>query len=389
MLITDAAEIAGIERTRDGYLVASVRVSRSGIQTYQGAELGRPDLGVVKVYRPADEVFARGALASYSNRPVTLGHPVQGVSAATWRRDAVGHLDSEVARDGEFVRATMMVSDAAAIEAIDGGTREISMGYACEIEFTDGVTPDGEAYQAVQKRMRMNHAALVPRGRAGPQCRVGDAWVESDQQPPQKEPVSMADQTRAVMVDGVSYQMSDQGAQLLERVQRQLADAQAAMSAKDGEIAGLRTAHASALSAKDGELTAARQAVADAEAKLTPAALDAAVAARSGLLATARRVLGDSFDGSGKTDAEVRRAIVAQRLGDKMPSDPDAAFVDGAFRFIDLAGDAAPSRDPIRDTLRTPPVRDAAKPGTAEEAWRSSVQDMTNAWQTAGQQKAN
>lgn len=383
MHLFDAVTLGDTRVTRDGYMTANARIARTGIQVYAGAELGRPAVDRVRVYRPEDEVFHQDALASMTHRPVTIEHPAEAVGASNWRQHAVGTTGDQVARDGDWVRVPLVLMDADAIAAVKAGKRQLSVGYDCDIDWTPGVTPDGASYDAVQRGIRGNHLAVVDAARAGPGARIGD------QQPPQKEPVSMADQTRAVMVDGVSYQMSDQGAQLLERVQRQLADAQAAMSAKDGEIAGLRTAHASALSAKDGELTAARQAVADAEAKLTPAALDAAVAARSGLLATARRVLGDSFDGSGKTDAEVRRAIVAQRLGDKMPADPDAAFLDGAFRFIDLAGDAAPSRDPIRDTLRTPPVRDAAKPGTAEEAWRSSVQDMTNAWQTAGQQKAH
>jgi len=59
MHLTDTVEIAGVRRTRDGYLVADARVARAGIQIYAGREVGRPDLDEVRVWRPEDEVFWR------------------------------------------------------------------------------------------------------------------------------------------------------------------------------------------------------------------------------------------------------------------------------------------------------------------------------------------
>ena len=50
--VADRAEVAGTRRTRDGYLVADVRIARAGnVQTYLGRELGMPDRATVRVYR--------------------------------------------------------------------------------------------------------------------------------------------------------------------------------------------------------------------------------------------------------------------------------------------------------------------------------------------------
>src|SRR4051812_42697301 len=67
------------KRTADGYLTASAKVARTGTQTYQGSELGRPDLGDVILFRPENEVFNHDAMHSMAHRPVTLTHPPEMV----------------------------------------------------------------------------------------------------------------------------------------------------------------------------------------------------------------------------------------------------------------------------------------------------------------------
>lgn len=193
MQFTDAAPIAGTRRTADGYLVADVRTARTGIQNYAGHEVGKPEMPVVKIYRPADQVFARDSLGSYAHKPVTNDHPAEAVGATNWKDLAVGQIGDEVARDGEFVRIPLIVMDAAAIKAVDEGKRELSAGYTCDLAWEAGTTPEGEKFDAIQKDIRINHVAIVQRGRAGSQARIGDgvrSWgaapVTSDQKPKRK-----------------------------------------------------------------------------------------------------------------------------------------------------------------------------------------------------------
>lgn len=176
MLFADStAALDGYRITGDGYLVADVRFARVGIQTYSGIEMDRRELAVVGVYRPVAEVFSADAMRSFAGRPVTLGHPLDAVSSDTWKQHAVGRMGDEITRDGDYVRGTIIVQDAAAIDMIKQGTRELSAGYNCSILWQDGQTPGGQAYKAVQQRIRGNHVAIVDKARAGAACRIGAA----------------------------------------------------------------------------------------------------------------------------------------------------------------------------------------------------------------------
>ncbi|MCA0339775.1 MAG: DUF2213 domain-containing protein, partial [Proteobacteria bacterium] len=163
-------------RTGDGYLVVNARVARAdNVQLYTGAEVGKPEMATVRVFRPADEVFAADTMKSFAHRPVTLGHPSAAVSSANWRDVAKGWCDGEVARDGEFIRVSMLLADEDTIKEIDAGTRELSMGYDCTLDWTAGTSPTGERYDAIQRGIRSNHIAVVPQARGGSELRIGDS----------------------------------------------------------------------------------------------------------------------------------------------------------------------------------------------------------------------
>lgn len=167
-----------VRRTADGYLTATPRVARTGIQVYSGAELGRPEMDSVLVYRPEEEVFHKDALASYAYRPVTNDHPPELVTADNWKKYSVGQLGGEVARDGEFVRVPFALMDSNAIKDFESGKRELSCGYTCDLEWTPGVNKAGEMYDAIQRTIRQNHNAMVDAARGGAKLRIGDGGLD-------------------------------------------------------------------------------------------------------------------------------------------------------------------------------------------------------------------
>lgn len=178
MLLHDRAPLEKIRRLADGRIAAVAKFARSGTLRYNGHEVGRPDLQTVTVYRPEDEVFSAAAMASFAHKAVTLGHPSGSVTADNWAALSKGWTEGKVARDGEFIEIPLMLADKAAVAAFDAGTKELSAGYECELVWGDVVTPDGQRAQATQRRIRGNHIALVPAGRAGPSCRLGDAKAD-------------------------------------------------------------------------------------------------------------------------------------------------------------------------------------------------------------------
>ncbi len=178
MTFHDRAPLENVRRLADGRIAAVAKFARSGCYTYTGTEVGRPDLPSVTVYRPEDEVFSADAMASFAHKAITLDHPNQGVTAANWKSVSVGFTEGRVARDGGYVEIPLMLADASAVTAFDSGrARELSAGYTSELVWGDGVAPDGTAYQATMRQIRGNHIALVPQGRAGSECRIGDSMT--------------------------------------------------------------------------------------------------------------------------------------------------------------------------------------------------------------------
>jgi len=366
MLITDTVTMVGDARTTaDGYLVADVRVSRTGIQHYAGAEMGRPDLATVRVFRPEAEVFHADALASMAHRPVTLDHPSEAVTAANWKTHSVGQMGGEVARDGEYVKVPLILMDQSAIAQVQAGKRQLSVGYRAEIDWTAGTTADGQPYDAIQRGIRANHLAVVDAARAGPACRIGDAWST-----PTEERTDMT--TQKVTIDSITVDLSDTAAQVVSKF---MADHEALKTAKTKIETDLATANALAQT-KDGEIAALKSQLGDAT--LTPAKLDAAVAVRNLVVADARKIAGDKLVVDGKTDVEIRRAAVVAKIGDAAAKDMTDGAIEGAFRVLaqGLGGNHA-AADPFRQV-----VVDQTQDGGDKRAEAMAARDkrLADAW---------
>lgn len=370
-IFTDAAEVSGTRRTKDGYLVADVRVARTGTQKYAGYEVGRPDLQTVNVYRPPEEVFKSDSLMSYGHKPVTMGHPYDGVSADNWRQVAIGNVGGDVVRDGGYVRVPLVVMDTEAITAIESGTREISMGYDVRLEFKDGVTPEGEAYQAIQRDIRINHAAIVERGRAGPACRIGDGRHHADKsrQPATNEghqPMNL----RKITVDGLTIDATEQAAQVIEKQQKAIDDAKAALAKAADDVKALSDKHAEAVAAKDKEIE-------DLKAQIpTVDQLEKMLADRVALIDAAKKLVPD-LDCAKLAAADVRKTVVAKKLGDDAVKDKSDEHIAAQFDTLSALVDKSGGNDPVRETLISG-TKDAA--GKAVAARDKYLADQSKAW---------
>ncbi|SDT52616.1 DUF2213 domain-containing protein [Pseudomonas prosekii] len=353
MIFTDSIAVSGVRRTEDGYLVAEARVARTGIQDYLGTEIdpenehGLRDKPIVRVYRPESAVFHADAMHSYAYRPMTNGHPGgDGVNSKNWKDVAIGSTGGEVVRDGQFVKVPLVLMDAKAIEDYESGKRELSMGYGAEVVFQDGVSPDGEAFDCFLGPMKMNHLSLEHRARGGEHLRIGDGKPNTP-----TGGHDMADALRKLLVDGISIDVTEQGAQAIEKLNTKLADATTATKT-------LTDAHATAIALKDGEL-AKKDAEIDAlKAKqLSDADIDKRVTARADLLTKAKTIA--DADYTGKTDAEIRKAVVIAKLGDAAVAGKADAYIDARFEI--LVEDAA--KNPANDPFRQHMIHQDGKPG--------------------------
>lgn len=164
----DFSPITKSEITDEGYLRVWSRTARTGVQVYHRAD-GR----TVREYRPPEEVGNPESLATFGMKAVTWGHPPVLLDADNTKEYQIGHNGSQVRFTDGFVEVAHIITDAESIKKIQRGDAvEVSPGYRVDADDTPGVTPQGEPYDVVQRNIRVNHVAVVPRGRSGPEVRL-------------------------------------------------------------------------------------------------------------------------------------------------------------------------------------------------------------------------
>jgi uncharacterized protein len=377
-MLYDRAEIKGSARiTKDGYFVADALVARANnIQDYLAAEIGLTDRDpkdVVRVFRPAEEVFHRDAMASLAHRPITLDHPSGSVTASNWKRLAVGDVGDEVVRDGEFIRVPIKIMDADAITSVAEDRREFSLGYSLNLDMTPGEF-EGRAYDAVAREFRYNHLAAVRAARGGTSLRIIDERTYSDGQEPHKtEPARRETSisggshvaTKTITFDGLPLEVTDAAEAAITKLQNQIAGLTTDKGKVETDLADVKTK----LAASDAEIVTLKKAVEDA--KVTPAQLRDQAKAYS-LVCDKAKALEVKFAEDADASA-IMKAVVEAKMGDTAKGYDDKQI---AAAFDVLTKDA--KVDPVREALSggVKIVGDAA----AKEAEALAVANDHNSW---------
>ena len=143
-------------KTDEGFIKDSPIIGRTGILVYMNAAGSTR-----REYRPPEEAFKADSLASIRGKPITMGHHGLVTNETYSQSKPIGTVLSEGKQDGNNIRADVVIYD------LNTDDRELSCGYQTDLEETSGVTLEGEHYDAIQRNIRYNHLAIVPRGRAG------------------------------------------------------------------------------------------------------------------------------------------------------------------------------------------------------------------------------
>lgn len=159
-----------LNKTKDGFVRENVTLARVGAMDYLGSELGmglEPN-EVYQVHVDADELFKPETIESADGIDITFQHPDSlEITLDDWSDLSVGHVQN-IYQDGDFLKGTIFVKDKSVIEIIEKqGIKEVSLGYDSDIIEKNG--------KLVKTNIRANHLAIVPEGRCGSACKIGDS----------------------------------------------------------------------------------------------------------------------------------------------------------------------------------------------------------------------
>ena len=303
----------------NGFLVDTPIVARVGVQTYH-----LPDGTERREFRPASEVFKPDSLASYQGKPITLGHVF--VNAENAKEVVVGAVSGSAMREDSNVIVPLTVYDKESIEkAKNGIAGELSVGYSTvdveskgwgsnetgeykldgEYQSQDEIPPDWVRFDALQTEIKVNHVALVYKGRA----QVAKLNFDAQQENPYTTDVDINKEDKQEMI-----KIKLDGAQEFE-VAPEIASHIEALNAKADTAIAERDALKAKVDAMPAEIEAA---VAKAKADADALAALVAVAAEAGVKA-------DGLDSKG-----IKVAYVKEISGLDV-SDKSDAYIDAAF----------------------------------------------------------
>jgi hypothetical protein len=378
--------------TDEGFLIVSANIARTGIQEYFAFELGLTDRDPkekVRVYRPADEVFDEISMASFANKTLTDDHPAVLVDSTNAKELSVGHSGPAITRDNIFLQATLHFTDATAIKNVEEGKVELSNGYTSDMEMVTGVTPDGDQYDAIQRNIRGNHIALVDKGRCGPACKVSDHSPDNEDRPMPK----------AIVIDGVDFEVTDQVAQAVSKLQRRLTDMEEKAKTDDEEEAKKKEDEEEEAKKKEDEMEEVkkdyRAKVDTLQAKLdsalssqpTPEQLDTLVDNRIATRDAAIKI-NPAFKFAGKDCETIRKEIVADACADIDIKTVSADYIRARFDGLVSTAPASVSNNSIDAALasqarRTDSVQSESG-NVVKDARAAFAERNRNAWNPGG-----
>ena len=374
----DFGQISEVRETPGGGRCIPAALTRVGVFPYR-----RADGSIRRELRHPDEVFNTDSLQALAQAPVTDLHPPDMVTADNWKDFAVGHVGETVRHDGRLVQASLAVQDAKAIKKIDAGERkEISCGYTCDLEHTPG-TWNGERYDAVQRNITYNHAAIGPEkwGRAGSDVSLRldseDATCHFDDNPtPEKEkPMKM------VKIDGIDIE--EGSATHIQALEKQRDAAIKRADSAEAKISDAIKAEENIKGELEAEKKRADAAEASLEAASAPEKISALVKARTELIGKARKLDSDS-DFDAMSEREIMVSALKKHDSDFDDTDRSDDFVAGMFgvavKSSEKKVDAthSTSTGSLQVATKTATKKDAADKVDPREKHRK---DSADAWQ--------
>lgn len=335
-------------KTPQGFMICQgVTLAKPMVKEYYAGELGITDgyqaTDVIGIYTPPDVLFGQSVIDGFTASDVVMQHPKGNqLNSDNYKDHVIGTAKNVRAENGYLV-ADLTIKDKWAIEAIEyDDIKQISLGYAAELDMTAGTTDSGQNYHGQWVGMVADHVAVVREGRCGDDCKIGD-----------KQTVK-TEQGMKVKIGNLEFDVGDNDtlAQAINAQSQEL-DALKAGELKVGDQA-FALSELTATQATIDKLVADNAALTETKAELeanqvTPEQIEQLVADRVATIDSAKK-LDDKIVADGKSSEQIRRDVVTAKadnalvkaiVGDSI-ADAEQSVIDMAFKALLATADSKP-----------------------------------------------
>ena len=160
----------------NGYItIPKNPISKSGVFQYLGKSIS-PQLEPEKVYnvwRPEEELNNPDTIESFRLTPWIPEHVMLGSGFTPAEVVGVQGVTGETVEFmGDTLYSKLKLFGEDLKKLIKAGLKELSCGFRCQWDIQSGVSPEGKAYDVIQRKIRGNHLASVEQARMGSDVRV-------------------------------------------------------------------------------------------------------------------------------------------------------------------------------------------------------------------------
>lgn len=359
-------------RTPQGFLICKdARLAKPLVKEYYAGELGIVDgfepTDIINIYTSPDVLFSAPVIDGYNGSDTVMMHPKGNqLTSENYKEHVIGTAKNVRAENGYLV-ADLTIKDKWAIEAIEfDDIKQISLGYAAELDMTAGTTETGQEYHGQWVGMVADHVAVVREGRCGDDCKIGDRQTV----------IKSEVKSMKVKIGNLEFDVGDNST-LAQAINAQSQELEAI---KGGELKvgdqAFSLSELTATQATIDKLVNDNKALAEAKTGLeanqvTPEQVEALVADRVATIDNAKK-LNDKIVTDGKSSEQIRREVVTANadstlvkaiIGDSV-ADAEQSDIDKTFKALLATADSKPSvnaADAALNGLNNTNVGDADK----------------------------
>lgn len=352
---------ASVIKTDEGFLKVQMRATRVGVFKYL-----RKDGSIRRELRHPDDVFAPESLATLAGKPITLLHPKNIPNGLVTSKNvgqvSVGLTGDQVTKvDGSFVDTTGTITNERGVREVEKRMalkqdQEVSCGYNCDMVEESGIF-NGEAYDVRQTNIRYNHVALVPRGRAGNNCKLR---LDEDEAILYDKHIELEDpKMETIKIDGQEFEVSVEAAKAFRKLEakhdsaistakKETAKAEAKADAKEEELAEAKKASDKLEAKADGLEEEVKTLKEKNESKMDANEIDALVEERTSICETATKLVKD-FKKDGLSNLEIKKQVIASVSPDVKLDEKSEDYIDA--RFDGIVENMDSYKDKLKDQI--------------------------------------
>lgn len=290
--------------------------------------------------------------------PVTLGHP-NGLIGSGAKARIVGRIDAAWV-DGEHAAVRMSITDASAADAVERGTKELSLGYACGLR-ADGFQTDTE----------VDHTAIVDKARCGATCSLRT----DERMDCARECACQIDRSSAGNESGSKMKTLEEATARIDELNGEVKVLKTQIAERDALIASGATAAES----EAVKTVTARADAAEAKVARFDETMQAAVRARTKLEREAGAVMGAEFRLDDMTERQIHEVVVKRLDGSadvKTPSDAELRGQYGALVSLSAKNIESQARvGEILSRTSTPVREDKDEVPHEKDAWKQTLRN--------------